>query len=113
MTIRRAGGGRRQNAPPGPVLHPRIISSSTPESSTLTTIEPRHPRRFENRKNIQPVTSSLNQRLARRRGSGATEARRTETQDTATQNRAGTQTPTVVVAQTWTGQLIALVNHSQ
>ena len=52
MTIGPAGGGRRQNAPPGPVLHPRIISSSNPESSTLTTIEPRHPRRFENRKNI-------------------------------------------------------------
>ena len=36
------------------MLHPRINISSNPDSSTLTTIEPTQPRRFENRKNIAP-----------------------------------------------------------
>jgi hypothetical protein len=44
--------GASQKLLPGPVLHPRTNSSSNTDSSTLTAIEPRQPRRFENRKNI-------------------------------------------------------------
>jgi hypothetical protein len=59
------------------VLHPRINNSNNPDSSTLTAIEPRHPRRFENRKNIShsPGGSFASQRASFYRSSSSFDSR--------------------------------------
>lgn len=40
-----------QNVVPGPVVHPRMRRKRSVESSTVTSSEPAHPRRFEKKTN--------------------------------------------------------------